>query len=255
LQRHQEQTLKADPFAQLKLLDVQTLDARIDQLNHLMAALPEAIALRETTERRIDVGTEHGRARTEVDDLAREQRKADADVEQVKARKERNRQRIDAGQVSDPKQLQAMEHETQSLDKRIADLEDAELEVMERLEQAQSDLARLGAELEQLEAREVEQTEARDRAAGEVGRQLEESGAEREILAEQLPADLRALYERLRAHLGGVGAGALRHGRCGGCQLDVGAAELARMANAPSDEVLRCEECSRILVRTAESGI
>lgn len=221
----------------------------------MLAALPEAIALHETTERLIDVGTEHGRARTEVDDLAREQRKADADVEQVKARKERNRRRIDAGQVSDPKQLQAMEHETQSLDKRIADLEDAELEVMERLEQAQSELARLAAELQHLETDQTEQTEARDRAVGEVAEQLTESAAEREMLAEQIPADLRALYEKLRAHLGGVGAGALHHGRCGGCQLNVGAAELARMANAPSDEVLRCEECSRILVRTAESGI
>ncbi|MEJ7689363.1 MAG: C4-type zinc ribbon domain-containing protein [Nocardioidaceae bacterium] len=237
------------------MLDVQTLDARIDQLNHLLVALPEAIALRETTERLIDVGAVHGRARTDVDDLAREQRKADADVEQVKARKERNRQRIDAGQVSDPKQLQAMEHETRSLDKRIADLEDAELEVMERLELAQSELARLGAELEQLETQQAEQTEGRDRAAGEVAEQLAESAAEREMLAEQIPADLRALYEKLRAHLGGVGAGPLHHRRCGGCQLNVGAAELARMANAPSDEVLRCEECSRILVRTAESGI
>ncbi len=203
----------------------------------------------------MDVGTEHGRAQTEVDDLAREQRKADADVEQVRSRKERNRQRIDAGQISDPKQLQAIQHETQSLDRRISDLEDAELEVMERLEQAQAHLARLTAELERLDAQQGEQTGARDRATAEAAEQLADSSAERRMLADQVPTDLRALYDKLRAHLGGVGVGALQHGRCGGCQLDVGAAELARVAHSPSDEVLRCEECSRILVRTAESGV
>ena len=79
--------------------------------------------------------------------------------------------------------------------------------------------------------------------------------AERETLAARAPGDLLALYDKLRAQLGGVGVGALQHGRCGGCQLNVGAADLARMADAPSDEVMRCEECNRILVRTHESGI
>ena len=36
-----EPPLKADPFAQLKLLDVQELDARADQLRHQRATLPE----------------------------------------------------------------------------------------------------------------------------------------------------------------------------------------------------------------------
>jgi predicted nucleic acid-binding Zn-ribbon protein len=47
----------------------------------------------------------------------------------------------------------------------------------------------------------------------------------------------------------------IQHKRCSGCQLSIGAADLARMAAAPSDEVLRCEECNRILVRTSESGL
>ncbi len=79
--------------------------------------------------------------------------------------------------------------------------------------------------------------------------------AEREKLAADIPANLLAAYDRLRDQLGGVGAAALHHKRCGGCQLEVGAADLARMRAAPRDEVLRCEECNRILVRTSESGM
>ena len=88
-----------------------------------------------------------GKARdlqVEVDDLTREQRKADADVEQVKARRVRDQQRLDRGMVTNPKDLERLQHELVSLDRRISDLEDAELEVMERLEAVQIELGAPG---------------------------------------------------------------------------------------------------------------
>ncbi|MDQ3664686.1 MAG: C4-type zinc ribbon domain-containing protein [Actinomycetota bacterium] len=231
------------------------MDAQLSQLDHRLESLPEAVALAELVERREDVQTASGRAMTEVADLSREQRKADADVEQVKSRRQRNQDRLDGGLVADPKQLQAMQHEAQMLERRINDLEDAELEVMERLEQAQAEEDRLAAELATLDEQVREQTNARDDATGEISRQRSDAGAERELLVVDIPADLLALYDRLRAQLGGVGVGALHQKRCEGCRLDVGGAELARIAAAPSNEVLRCEECDRILVRTHESGL
>ncbi|HYN67967.1 MAG TPA: C4-type zinc ribbon domain-containing protein, partial [Ornithinibacter sp.] len=51
------------------------------------------------------------------------------------------------------------------------------------------------------------------------------------------------------------GAAALHQRRCGGCQLELNPVEIQRIRSAPDDEVLRCEECRRILVRTAESGL
>lgn len=188
-------------------------------------------------------------------DLEREQRKADADVEQVKARRARNQDRIDSGAVSDPKQLQAMQHEIVALDKRISDLEDEELMVMERVEAAKSEHASLLSELVDIETGTSELESSRDVASADFTQQQQDARAEREAMSAEIPADLRALYERLRAQLEGVGAGALHQRRCTGCQLNVGAADLARMASAPSDEVMRCEECDRILVRTPESGI
>jgi uncharacterized protein len=196
-----------------------------------------------------------GQTQTEVDDLAREQRKADADVEQVKARRVRDRERVEGGLVSDPKQLQAIQHEIQTLDRRISDLEDEELAVMERLEAAQQSLDRLSGELAAVEAEGTEALKARDAATADISSREADARAEREKIAAEVPSDLLSLYERLRAQLGGVGVGALRQGRCLGCQLAVGSADLARMASAHDDEVLRCEECNRILVRTAESGL
>ncbi len=251
----EEPTLKADPFAQRQLLDLQEVDSTIDRLEHRLKTLPEVAALADLAERRTDVSARHGKAQTAVGDLAREQRKADADVEQVKARRARNAERIRAGLVGDPKQLQAMQHETETLARRITDLEDAELEVMERLEQTQHELESLARELAEIDARAADQQSSRERSVADLGEKRADAETERKRLAEQIPADLLALYDRLRAQLGGVAVGALHQRRCGGCRLDVGAAELARIAVAPGDEVVRCEECSRILVRTAESGI
>jgi predicted nucleic acid-binding Zn-ribbon protein len=148
-----------------------------------------------------------------------------------------------------------MQHEIETLDRRISDLEDVEIDVMERLETAQAEFAEQSRALEQLAVEIAETTSARDLAAGEIARLRSDAQAERVMLAQQIPDPLSVLYEKLRAQLGGVGVGMIQHKRCSGCQLSIGAADLARMAAAPSDEVLRCEECNRILVRTSESGL
>ena len=70
-----------------------------------------------------------------------------------------------------------------------------------------------------------------------------------------MPADLLSLYEKIRAAEGGVGAGEISRGRCGGCRLDLMNNEKSEIRAAPVDEVLRHEECGRIMVRTAESGL
>ena len=194
-------------------------------------------------------------ARTEVDDLGREQRKADADVEQVKARRERNQKRLDQGQVGSPKELQGLQHELETLERRISDLEDAELEVMERAEAAQARLDALQASVTGHDEALAGVEQRRDEALGTIDGEMKEADDERNRIATGIPADLMKLYEKLRGSHGGVGAAALVRRRCQGCQLELTAADLRQIAAAPEDEVVRCEECQRILVRTAESGI
>jgi predicted nucleic acid-binding Zn-ribbon protein len=194
-------------------------------------------------------------AQIAVDDLTREQRKADADVEQVKTRRTRDQDRMDRGLVTNPKDLAHMQQELVSLARRIGELEDTELEIMERLELAQADKVRLDARLAEIDDLTATLVASRDKQAGEVTELAATATRERKVTAEGVPADLLALYERIRTQKGGVGAAILRQRRCTGCSLELTAADLGSIAKAPTDEVLRCEECDRILVRTAESGI
>ena len=131
--RAQENPLKADAFAQLKLLDVQELDTTLDQLRHRLAHLPETQELLALAAERSDVDGQARDAQIRIDDLTRAQRKADGDVEQVKARRTRDQDRMDRGLVSNPKDLERMQQELVSLARRISELEDTELEVMEQL--------------------------------------------------------------------------------------------------------------------------
>lgn len=194
-------------------------------------------------------------AQMEVDDLAAEQAKIDADVEQARTRRTRDRERVDQGVISNPKDLQRMLHELESLDRRITTLEDQELEVMERLEEAQRALDSLTADVASADQQIAALGASRDEKAAAIDRELAEVAAERAPAVDGLPDDLLSLYDRLREQKGGVGAAALRARACGGCRLTLDAAEVSAIRGAATDDVIRCEECQRILVRTGESGL
>jgi predicted nucleic acid-binding Zn-ribbon protein len=247
--------LKADPSAQQQLLAVQELDSRADHLRHQRASLPEIVRIAQLETGRGDLDDRLRDARIVVDDLTVEQKKADADVEQVKVRRTRDRDRMDQGLITNPKDLERMQHELVSLERRIGSLEDAELEIMEQLEEAQRTADTLAAQLAETDAQIAELAIARDARWVEIDAELAETEAARAVAVEGMPEDLLALYERLRTQKGGVGAAALRARQCGGCQLTIDAAELGVIRAAAADEVVRCEECQRILVRTPESGL
>jgi uncharacterized protein len=188
-------------------------------------------------------------AQTEQSDVEREVAKAEQDVEAVRQRATRDRQRMDTGAVGSAKELEALQHEIGSLAKRQADLEEVELDAMQRLEDVQGRVAELQARSASLAAEQVDLEEQRDVAFAEIDKDVDYLTGERARTAEGLPADLMTLYEKLRVDHGGVGAAALEGVRCSGCRLEQTPMELARIAAAPPDEVHRCEECRRILVR------
>ena len=246
--------MKADPTHQLQLLRVAELDSRAAQLRHQRSHLPELAEISALEAERTALTDQVRDARIVVDDLTVEQSRADREVEQVKARRERDRTRMDTGQVTNPKDLERMQHELVSLERRITTLEDAELEVMEKLEEAQQVLDGLGIRAEDLDARLAELVAARDEKQAEIDAELARVADDRGPAIESMPQDLMALYERLREQKG-VGAALLRARQCGGCHMSLDASELSRIRSAPADEVVRCEECQRILVRTDESGL
>ena len=252
---HQEHTLNAEPAAQLTLLDLQAKDSALAQLNHRRTSLPEHARIAELQAQVDELDGQRIEADTEVGDLTRAQSKADAEVETVKARRVRDEDRLSSGAITNPKDLESLQHELGALERRISTLEDEELEVMEKLEDAQKRLNAVTADLDAIKVDLEHVTTARDSAVEAIDAEFGSVTAERDRVVAQVPDDLLALYKKVQDQYGGLAAAALRARRCEGCRLEINDADLREIAAKPDDEVLRCPECSRILVRTAESGL
>lgn len=247
--------MKADPAAQQALLALQEKDSTLAQLAHRRRSLPEHAEIAAVDERIRELDGRRIEVQTRVSDLERAQVKADAEVELVKARRTRDEERLNSGAITNPKDLAGLQSELEALNRRIGTLEDEELEVMEALEAAQSELAAVVADLDAQRATRDELAVALAQKTTDIDGDASVTGAARESLLPSVPTDLLALYEKIRAGHGGLGAAALRQRRCEGCHLEINGADLRELAAESDDTVLRCPECGRILVRTEQSGL
>jgi uncharacterized protein len=246
--------VKASPQSQLRLLELADLDAELARLDHRRRNLPEAAELARLEARAGELRDDLVVTETELGDLGREQTRAERDVDQVRTRIDRDRARLDAGQVSAARELATLQSEIESLRRRQGDLEEIVLELMERREGLVSRQDELGAERDRLAIETAEVTARRDAAVKEIDEQTAKASDQRAAVAAEVPADLLKLYEQIRDSRG-VGAAALRAGRCEGCHLTLNTVDLNQIRASAPDEVVRCEECRRILVRTPESGL
>jgi predicted nucleic acid-binding Zn-ribbon protein len=245
--------VKADPADQRRLLDLQATDTALTQLAYRRNHLPELAEVDKLDGELRAATDEQVRAQTAVDDLDRDISRAERDVEQVRTRAAKDKALLESGRGG-AKELESLQHELASLGRRQSELEDAELELMEQREQAAAALAT--ASQQQSEVRQLRDTaeQRRDESLVQLSEQEQQRRAERDPLAAAVPGDLLALYERIRANTG-IGAAMLRARRCEGCRLELSGSELAQVRAAAADEVIRHEECGRILVRTDESGL
>ncbi|MFB8243674.1 zinc ribbon domain-containing protein [Streptomyces sp. NPDC001046] len=247
--------MNAAPADQIRLLDVQDLDVRLQQLAHKRKSLPEHAEIETLTKDHTQLRDLLVAAQTEESDTAREQTKAEQDVDQVRQRAARDQQRLDSGAVTSPKDLENLQREIASLAKRQGDLEDVVLEVMERRESAQERVAELTERVAAVQAKVDDATARRDAAVEQIDAEVAQVTKEREVVAGSVPADLLKLYDKLREQQGGIGAAKLYARSCQGCRQELAITELNEIRRAAPDTVVRCENCRRILVRTSESGI
>ncbi len=245
--------MKASPLEQKALLQLQALDTKSAQLEHQAKSLPqhaELSALGGTAETtRLTLATRNG----ELEDVRIELRRIESDVDVVEKRSARDTERVQ--HTSSVKDIQALETELAALKKRLFDLEEIEIAVMERLEERESGVADVEVERDVIAARIAEAEQGRDIALADLNRQLTELTRDRSAIAATVPDDLAALYEKRRVAGRGNAAALLRARTCSGCTMTLTGSDLDDARNAPEDEIVFCPDCGAILVRTEESGI
>ncbi len=246
--------MKADPAAQLTLLDLQGVDTVLAQLRHRRASLPELAQLARCAERARLLQTRSAEVQVRADELDDAQRRLEQDVDTVRTRSARDEERLAAGGIPG-KELERLQHEVTSLARRQSGLEDELLELMEQREGVEGELALARRDRAEIDEETARLTTSRDAAVTEIDADLAHRETDRRGIAGRVPADLLALYEKIAASNGGVGAAEVAQRRCEGCRIDFAGSELSKIRGAAPDDIVRCENCRRILVRTERSGL
>lgn len=245
--------MNVDPTVQRQLLDLAAVDAELGRTAHRRRTLPEAAALEELQAERRRRKDSAVAVEIVLGDLDRDIRKLETDVEGVRTREDKDRALLAGGSVN-AKQMTDLQHELESLTRRQGVLEDELLEVMEQREASAADHDHAGAQLSRTEDEIVTVTDQRDEALADLDVVEARCTRERSEVLGVFPAEVLAIYDRQHAK-GGAGAALLQARRCGACRIEVDRNEVARIAKAPAEELVRCENCGAILVRTGESGL
>ncbi|WP_255546235.1 zinc ribbon domain-containing protein [Glaciihabitans sp. dw_435] len=244
--------LKANPADQALLLDLQELDTRLAQINYRAKSLPQHAALQSLAAERMTLGAVLAEQGGAVEDVTTELKRIESDVSVVEARIKRDDERLQV--TSSVKDVQALELELVALKKRQFDLEEIELVVMEKLEEATTAYDATKVLVDALDGRVAEAEAERDAAMVSIDEDRTNAEANRSAIAEKIPADLLALYDHQRARYG-LGASLLRGGVSGASGVKLHESDMVSIRSAALDDVILCPDSSAILVRTSESGL
>ena len=240
--------MQASPEQQSLIFELQLLDNEIMQANTKLKSLPEIEQLLHIDKRIVTATDELATVKAEADQIALELRRGEVDVETVTDRIKKDEARLSSGNAT-PKELEQLQHEVGTLKKRQETLEEIELEIMVRSEAITARTNTLTTDLASLETLKAEINQRLTNASGEINTVITNKQSDREKVVVKIEKPLIDLYEKIRTASGGVAAAALVGNKCNGCNLAINAVEMERIKSLAKDELLRCEECRRILVR------
>ena len=240
--------MQASVAQQSLILEMQSLDNEIMQANTKLKSLPEIEQLLHIDKRITTATDELAVVKSEADQIALELRRGEVDVETVTDRIKKDEARLASGNAT-PKELEQLQHEVGTLKKRQESLEEIELEIMIRSDAITSRSNTLTTDLASLQTLKDEIAGRLQSATDEINKVIAEKNTARNLVAGKIEKALIDLYEKIRGNGGGVGAAALVGNKCNGCNLAINAVEMDRIKSLAKDELLRCEECRRILVR------
>jgi predicted nucleic acid-binding Zn-ribbon protein len=240
--------MKSSPEEQERVITLQTLDTSLTQLAHKEKTLSviqalEILTISHNSTRDLIIAAE-----TEKADIKHELSKSEIDVEQVVTRIEKDEKRMASGTAS-PKELEQMQHELASLNKRRSELEEIELEVMVRVDGIDDRIKSLSAERDQFKLKMAELDAQKTRELTDIAEAVSSANSQRADISVKISTEVVELYEKIKKTGDGIGAARLIEGKCDGCHLSINAVELSKIKETAADEIVRCEECRRILVR------
>ena len=233
------------------LLALQARDLALDRLRHRRVTLPERDLVATGEARAVELSAEIERIGRQRDEIAQEEQRLGDEASTLSDQAGGAEAKLYSGEISSPRELQALQADVEQLRRHQRGVEDRELAAMERREPLDARLAEIEAAWVVVDG---ELSDARGSLAATEAAVDDEARIEldaRNAIATDLAPELLTAYERCREKANGVGAARLVAGTCQGCHLSIPATEVDRIRRRAGDEIAHCDNCGCILVLSA----
>jgi predicted nucleic acid-binding Zn-ribbon protein len=228
---------------------VQDRDRALDRLRHRRANLAERAELAAAAAQVERCQAEADAVRVVRDPLTGEERRLESEATGLEEQATRVERRLYSGEVSSPRELQAMQADVEQLRRHARDVENRVLELMEQREPLDARLDTLGDDLERARGDLERSRESLRAAEAAIDAEAEVEVGARAVDAATIPPALLGDYERCRARNRGVGVARLTGVTCQGCHLSIPSTEAERIRRGDGD-LAHCDNCGAILVAT-----
>jgi predicted nucleic acid-binding Zn-ribbon protein len=237
--------MKLDVAGQSALLKLSQVDLEIEQVKNEISKAINSKGLSEASAKLSETSGEVLTARTSFENLTMEARKADDNLHLVEERIARDSERLN--NTSSPKDAQAMQSEIESLTRRKGELEEVELEVLDRLEKAEAELKQISTLREQLAAEVSVLQETIQAQVDELKTRGRKLTADRETLVSKVPSEILDKYKNLAAKQ--IAVGQVQNRACSACRMGLTASTIDTLSALAEDEIGSCPECLAMIVR------
>lgn len=225
-----------------KLFRLQQIDSEIDRgharLKEIEIQLANDRQIR-LSQKRVDI------SRKDRDQAAKALRKAEQSVQEQRMKIERSEATLYGGKVANPKELQDLQLEAESLKRYLSTLEDDQLEAMLELDDKELNYRETSESHSDITAQIAHQNEALIEERNVLLHDMSRQESERQAAASNIaPPDMR-IYEKLRQQKNGVAVARVIEKTCAACGSTLSAA-IFSSAQMPN-KITRCATCGRIL--------
>jgi predicted nucleic acid-binding Zn-ribbon protein len=237
--------MKLDKPGQAALLKLSEVDIEIERIKSVISKAVNSTELSAKSQELSDYSGEVIASRTNFENLNMEARKADDNLHMVEERLTRDKERLN--QTSSPKDAQAIQSEVESLTIRKEELEEVELEILDRLEVAKQELDAISLKREKL-SNDLEQLRAKIQIeVDDLKTQGRKLVADKEVLTSKVPAEILEKYTALAARQ--IAVGKIESRSCTACRMGLTANTIDSLSDLPEDEIGSCPECLAMIVR------
>lgn len=227
------------------LLEIQEHDLAIARLEKELDEMPEKRAILAARSKLAEIEKLKGRWDAAVHAVDTASKAVEDQIAGITAKMDSEQAKLVSGEITNPKELQAVSRELDSLRRRKESLESDLLEQMDKREGGAQQVAKIDAALQEGHRREAELTERFKAHGSDILRGIEKEKQARTALAAVMDQGIMQRYEQARERHGS-GVGVLAQGRCSACRVGLPSMKIAALEAGP--DIGTCPSCARVLI-------